>query len=133
MKTLFILVICVLLSACSDESNTDKKNKSKADLAAQGKIIFNKKHLGKDKAIGCVLCHSVNAEQVIIGPSLAGLSIRAPYIVKGENAEQYIRSAITNPDAYIVEGFTPAIMLSNYERALTKNEIEALISYLMTL
>jgi cytochrome c2 len=133
LKTLFTLVIFIILSACSDESNADKKIQNMINLVDQGKIIFNKKHLGKDKVIGCVLCHSVKTGQVIIGPSLAGLSIRAPHIVKGETADQYIRNAITNPDAYIVKGFTPAIMLSNYESMLTKDEVDALVAYLMTL
>jgi hypothetical protein len=70
---------------------------------------------------------------VIIGPSLAGLSIRAPHIVPNEDARQYISKAILNPDAYIVEGFLPGTMLATFEDALTKEEMNALVEYLLQL
>ena len=133
MKTILASLLIFFLSACTDQSETANKTIEPVNLVAQGKALFNQKHLGKDKVIGCVLCHSVEAGQVIIGPSLTGLSLRAAHLVKGETAEHYIRNAIINPDAYIVEGFTPAVMLSNFAEALSKDEIEALVAYLMTL
>jgi cytochrome c2 len=133
LKTLLVSLLLFFITACTDQSETAKKMIEPINLVAQGKALFNQKHLGKDKVIGCVLCHSIEAGQVIIGPSLAGLSQRAAHLVKGETAEQYIRNAIINPDAYIVEGFTPAVMLSNFAEALSKDEIEALVAYLMTL
>ncbi len=106
---------------------------SEGKLIEQGEILFNKKHLGKNKVIGCVACHSIKASQVIVGPSLAGLSIRAPHLVEGESAEEYIQNAILNPDAYIVEGFLPATMFAHYSQELSKDELRALVKYLSQL
>ena len=124
MRALFIIIfVSIIFSACTSENN----------FVAQGKVLFNKKHIGKNKVIGCVSCHSVNPGQIIIGPSLAGLKLRAPYLVEGESAKEYIRNSIINPDAYIVNGFLPAIMFPHYSQELSKEELLALIAYLSQL
>ena len=83
--------------------------------------------------MGCVSCHSIKPNQVIVGPSLAGLSLRAPYLVTGETSVEYIKNSIINPDAYVVDGFLPAIMYSHYEQVLSSEEIDALVAYLSQL
>ncbi len=124
MKELVIILLLLSVSvACT----------SKIDPAEQGRIIFNKKHLGKNKVIGCVLCHSIEPSKTIVGPSLAGLSIRAAHLVSGQTAHDYIKSSIINPDAYIVDGFLPAVMFSHYQQELTEEQIENLVSYLLLL
>ena len=127
MKILIALILTVLLAACESEKSLEN------DTIKQGKVLFNQKHLGKNKAIGCVLCHSIKPGQVIVGPSLAGLRHRAPYLVAGESAEQYIKTSIINPDAFIVNGFLPAIMFSHYAQELSNEEINALVKYLALL
>lgn len=112
--------------ACSPE-------KPEGDIVKQGEKLFKQKHIGKNKVLGCIACHSLTAGQVIIGPSLAGLSIRAPHLVEGESAQEYITTAIVNPDAYIVEGFLPATMSAHYSQELSKEQIEALVKYLSQL
>ncbi len=133
LLNLFLVSILSAITACTDAPETKKSTTNVNELVAKGEQIFNKKHLGKDKVIGCVLCHSTEQGRVVIGPSLAGLSIRAPHLVEGMSAKQYIRESITNPDGYIAEGFTPAVMLANFEAALSKEELDALVAYLMTL
>ncbi len=111
------------MTACSPEKNTVK----------QGEKLFNLKHLGKSQVMGCVSCHSIKPNQVIVGPSLAGLSLRAPYLVTGDTSVEYIKNSIINPDAYVVDGFLPAIMYSHYEQVLSSEEIDALVAYLSQL
>ncbi len=116
----------ILITACSPEKNTE-------DTVKQGEKLFNQKHIGKNKVVGCVACHSIKPNQVIIGPSLAGLSIRAAHLVAGESAQQYIKNSIINPDAYIVEGYLPAVMFSHYVDELSEAEIDELVNYLSQL
>ena len=113
----------MLLSACS----------SKQSAVEQGEKLFKQAHIGKNKVIGCIACHSIKPNQIIIGPSLAGLSIRAPHLIIGESAQVYIKNSIINPDAHIVEGFLPAIMFSHYYQELSQSEINALVEYLVQL
>lgn len=112
-----------LLCACTSEK----------DAIKQGEVLFNQKHIGKNNVIGCVACHSTTPGQVIVGPSLAGLKIRAPYLVEGESAQEYIKNSIINPDAFIVNGFLPAIMYSHYSQELSQKELNSLIKYLSQL
>ena len=123
MKILISLILGMFLVACDAEK----------DAVKQGKQIFNQKHIGKNRVIGCVACHSTKPGQVIVGPSLAGLKYRAPYLVEGESAEEYIKNSIINPDAFIVNGFLPATMYSHYARELSSDEINALVGYLSQL
>lgn len=120
MRFLLTLLLLFFIAGCSSEKEAIKL----------GEVLFNKKHLGKNKVIGCVVCHSIKPDQVIVGPSLAGLSVRAPHLVAGESAEQYIKNSIVNPDAFIVGGYLPAIMFPHYAKELSPEEIEALVSYL---
>ena len=120
---LLLIMLVSLTTACSPEESNIQR----------GKQLFNQKHLGKNNVIGCVACHSIKPGQTIVGPSLAGLSIRAPYLVAGESAEEYIRHSIINPDAHIVEGFLPAVMFSHYAQELSQEEIDALVGYLSQL
>jgi len=141
----FCSLLIIVLTAC-DNRDSSKENKpaqvtqttqtsqiTPTELLQQGEKLFQQKHLGKNKMIGCVLCHSIKKGEVIIGPSLAGLSLRAGHIVAGQTAKQYIKTSIINPDAHIVDGFLPSTMLSGYKEALSENELNALIAYLLQL
>jgi mono/diheme cytochrome c family protein len=54
-------------------------------------------------------------------------------MVSGQSAEAYLRESIVDPDAYVVEGFTPGIMPSNYRTQLSDEQITDLVVYLMSL
>lgn len=121
-KSLF-LTLLLSITACSSDKGNIKK----------GEILFNKTHIGKNKVIGCVACHSLTPNQVIIGPSMAGISERAQDLVPGQSAEEFIKSSIVNPDAYLGSGYMPATMYSHYGKELTDEEIDSLVAYLLTL
>lgn len=123
MRTLLTLALLILITSCFSGKKT----------VEQGKQLFLKTHLGKNKVIGCILCHSLKSGQVIVGPSLAGISARAPYLVEGQSGREYLKSSIVNPDAYIVDGFLPATMFLHYQQELSDDEINALVDYLLHL
>lgn len=98
-----------------------------------GQALFNKSMLGPDLAPGCVTCHSLEPGMKLVGPSLAGIGTLAGERMPGTRSEQYLRQSILEPDAYIVEGYVPGVMYARYHEALTEQEINDLVTYLLTL
>lgn len=91
-----------------------------------GKNIFQ-------NVAACSACHNVANPNVLVGPSLMGISQRAATRRPGYSAVQYIHESIVIPNAYIVPGFTPGIMPQTFGQTLTPQQIADVIAYLMTL
>ena len=121
-KKLFLIPLLFLLTCCNESS-----------LIKEGKYLFKSLHLGKNNVVGCISCHTTKSEVVTVGPSLSGLALRADKIVKNMSAKEYIRQSIVNPDAYVVSGYSPAVMFSHYQEELSEAEIDALVVYLLQL
>ncbi len=87
---------------------------------SNGEALFN--------SLGCSGCHSLEPDTVLVGPSLAGVGERAAERVEGTPALTYLRQSITDPTAYVVEGFNPVMpSFAHLEGA----EIEDLVAFLM--
>ena len=82
---------------------------------------------------GCITCHSLAPDRVLVGPSMAGIGTRAASRVEGQTAREYLRESIVDPDAYVVEGFQPGRMPSNWDDELSNDEIDAIVTYLESL
>jgi mono/diheme cytochrome c family protein len=80
----------------------------------------------------CVACHSLSPEVIIVGPSLAGVATRAAANSENLEPRELLRRAVLSPQAEIVEGFAD-LMPPDFERRLVEADLEALLSYLMTL
>ena len=80
----------------------------------------------------CSACHSLQKDTVLVGPSLAGLSERAGDTIPGLDAEAYILQSINEPDAYLNEGY-PNVMPDAYNQMLSEEEMNALVTYLLSL
>ncbi|MCB8943813.1 MAG: cytochrome c [Ardenticatenaceae bacterium] len=96
-----------------------------------GKALFDQLVLGS--GAGCITCHSLEAGQVLVGPSLYNLVETAENRIPGVLAANYIYLSITQPNHYIVQGFPEGLMPPTYSTDLTDEEITNLVSYLMTL
>lgn len=94
---------------------------------ADGRRIFT------SRAGGCSVCHSVDRGDDGVGPSLAGIASVAGTRVEGLSPEQYLRQSILLPDQYIVDGWPAGQMLPIYRDRLSAEELDAVISYLLTL
>jgi len=104
-----------------------------APVAAEadaGRALYFENTLGTNT--GCRLCHSLEPDTVLVGPSFAGIATRAQTRVPGLTAEEYLRQSIVEPNAYVVEGFPAGQMFSNYREVLTDEDIDNLIAFLMT-
>ena len=135
-KLLLLLVVAwTLLSlvACGGEADTPAEEPAPVGDATNGEALFAQPTIGANNAPGCITCHSLEPDVVIVGPSQAGLASRAVTRVSGQSAEEYIRTSITEPNAYIVEGFAEGLMYQNYAADLTANEIDDLVAYTLTL
>ncbi len=111
LTTLFI--VALVMAACGGDV-------ADADVT-RGQRIF---------AEHCVACHSVSPEVVIVGPSLSGVATRAA--AGGLDPRDALRRSILTPQAEIVEGFSN-LMPPDFERKLVEADLEALLSYLLTL
>ncbi len=109
-------------------AGTDLNVELPAGDAAMGEQLFNGKVNGQ---YPCSACHSLQPNQTVVGPSLAGIATTAATRVDGYSAEKYIHESIVLPDAHIVEGFNP-IMPKTFGDQMTKQDLANIIAYLMT-
>ena len=82
---------------------------------------------------GCPICHSLEPGVRLVGPSLAGVGMRATTRVAGVSAQEYLHQSIVDPDAYVVDGFAKGQMLRDSAQRLTEEQIQDLVAFLMTL
>lgn len=77
---------------------------------------------------GCNACHSVDGtDQGMVGPTWQGLFGSEQLLASGETVtadEEYIRNAILNPNAQVVEGYAPNVMPANFEEQFATVEAE---------
>ena len=137
-KTLLVLLLSLLLalSACGGGGDADTPADAEIEAignAANGETLFSQATIGANNAPGCITCHSLEPDVVIVGPSQAGLATRAATRVAGMSAADYIHQSIVEPNAHIVEGFAEGLMYQNYATDLTEEQINDLVAYTLTL
>ena len=86
------------------------------------------------KQNACVTCHSQDGSK-IIGPSFKGLFGRKEIIIADGIEkeitvdEAYIKRSIYEPNAQVVKGFNPGLMIS-YQQQLSEDDIQKIIDYM---
>lgn len=100
-------------------------------LAARGATLFTQ--------LGCQGCHSINGTAGV-GPTMKDAYYRAVTLDNGQTViadDTYMRTAILQPDAQIVQGYTAGVMSSGISSILPQlnsgNTTDALLAYLKTL
>ncbi len=134
-KTLFVLVLSLVmlaLAACGGGGEAPAEEEPIGN-AANGETLFAQPTIGTNNAPGCITCHSLEPDVVIVGPSQAGLATRAQSRVPGMSAADYIHQSIVEPNAYVVEGFAEGLMYQFYGQDLTEDQINDLVAYTLTL
>lgn len=109
------------------------------DPVALGEALF------RQTPPGCSACHSTVPGVNIVGPSLAGVGVRAlahiklpTYHGKATDAASYIRESILDPNAFIMPGPTfssggRSLMPANFATTLQPTQVDELVAYLLTL
>jgi mono/diheme cytochrome c family protein len=89
---------------------------------------------------GCSSCHQIGniGEAHKVGPDLSGIGLLAGEVLQGMSLEEYIRQAIVDPNAVVATNCPngpclPNIMPRDYEMRLDSQQIETLVTYLLTL
>ena len=80
---------------------------------------------------GCTGCHSLDPDVTMVGPTWHNLAETAANRIEGQSAAEYLYHSITDPNAYVVEGFPPNVMLQNYADILSDQDLADLITYLL--
>jgi disulfide bond formation protein DsbB len=96
-----------------------------------GEMLFQQPTFGN--APGCIACHSLEPGIILVGPSLAGIATQVEGRIPGKSSAEYLRESIIDPNAYIPDGFTEGVMYQNYGDELTEEQVDKLVSYLLTL
>ena len=78
---------------------------------------------------GCVGCHQIGGQGGATGPNLTNVGSVAGTRKPGMEARDYIRESITNPNAFVVQGFQPNVMPSFAQ--LPPADVDALTDYLL--
>jgi mono/diheme cytochrome c family protein len=99
----------------------------------RGESLFAQPVIGVNNGVGCITCHSLQEDVVLVGPSIIGIGSRAGDIVPGQSAEEYLRLSIVAPNDYLVPGYSAGSMYQTYQNELSAQEIEDLIAYMLTL
>lgn len=94
------------------------------ELAALGSEVF------ESPEAGCLACHAIGREG-LRAPDLAGIGARAANRVSGLTAEEYLYEAITDPCAFVVEGYD-CIMPQTMLQTLGPGKVTAMIAFLQS-
>ena len=82
---------------------------------------------------GCTGCHSTDPNMLMAGPTWYNISANASTRVPGESAGFYLYTSVMDPNAHVVDGFQPTIMLQTYKDTLSETDLADIIAYLMTI
>jgi len=86
--------------------------------------------------MGCVGCHKLDqpqeeANRGPIAPNLGNLADHAGTRVDGLSAEEYVYQSITDPGAFVVEGYNNGIMPQDFATKMSEEEIRGLVDWLL--
>ena len=126
---LLMLLFCALsLSAC--QSGPKLKPEEIGDIE-RGRELFETG--GEILMTECAHCHSLDGSivrEISPAPSLQGIVKRAGQRVEGLGAVEYLRQSITDPRAYVVDGFKDS--MGTYKYKLSEEDVNNLIAFLLT-
>jgi cytochrome c551/c552 len=135
LTMLLLSAVVLLLAACGGGGDADSGGEDAGGAsgnAANGETLYKQATIGSANAPGCITCHSLEPDVVLVGPSHAGLGERAATAVDGMTAEEYLVQSIKEPNAHVTEGYTEGIMYQNYAQDLPNAQINDIVAFLLT-
>ena len=119
-KTVYFILLALLMLALVACGGDGAAGGSGADA---GKALFAQPIIGTQA--GCGTCHSLTPDEVVVGPSLAGIS--------NHSDEAAIRESILHPDAVLVDGFPAGTMPQVWGDELSDEQLDNIVAFLLTL
>jgi cytochrome c553 len=132
---LLVVALVMVLAACGGGSTDSGSGDAAAPAggdAAKGEELYKQTIIGEASAPGCITCHSLEPDVVLVGPSHKGMGVRANGAVAGLSADAYLEQSIKEPNAHITDGFTEGVMYQFYGTDLSEQEIADLVAFLKT-
>lgn len=134
MRVLYLILLLMMFVVAACSTHAEATNRlpdpdSVGDPAA-GQEIFNTQH---GEAPPCSMCHNVAGNSTGYAPSLEGVASRAGKQVEGLDAVAYLRQSIIDPTAFDADPEGTTRMYEHFQEALTEDEINNVIAYLLTL
>lgn len=118
----------------------EKQNKAQQEYAIRcggKKILEVGRVLVGEDGYNCISCHQnpdAGQNAMGAGPSWVGLGTRAATQHPDyASAEDYIRTSIINPNAYIVDGYAAGIMPQTYADQMSEEDLNLIVAYLSLL
>jgi cytochrome c553 len=125
MRTLIMLVLLLILAACTSPTSLQYSDIPETGDAARGEELFN---TSTNLAPACLGCHITGSSA---SPPLDGFGEIAGSRVEGESAREYTFYSIVEPERHIVEGYGNA-MYNQYDEKLSPQDIADLIEYILS-
>jgi mono/diheme cytochrome c family protein len=87
-------------------------------------------------AMACNACHMLDQPQDTtnrgaVGPNMGNLAENAAMRVEGLSAEEYVYQSVVDPNAYVVDGYAPGVMLQDLATKMSEDEIRGLAAWLL--
>lgn len=120
IRLLIPILLLLLLAGCAAEP--PPPTPTLPPELARGQRVFQ---------IHCASCHSLQGDLVIVGPSLAGIANRAETRIDGQDARTYLYTAILDPNAFTVPGFSQ-LMPTTFGKTISGEDLDALVAFLLT-
>lgn len=122
---LVLTIVWAVLVACGGSAAGDP---------VAGELLYNGQTLSDPNLPTCISCHPVQlGEAGNIGNNLSNIGNRAATTVPDQTAEDYLRTSIIEPDAFLAGGFQEGIHYRGYKEALTTQQVNDLVAYMLTL
>jgi cytochrome c551/c552 len=134
---LVLTSLALTLAACGGDGTPDDTagesttGAGDTPVAADGEDLYKRTVLANNG--GCITCHSLTPDKVLVGPSLAEIGRVAAERIPGTAGRDYLLQSIINPDAFVVDGFEPGRMPADWVEGLADDEIAAIVDYMLTL
>jgi len=122
------MALGLTISACGSTPDAAPPKNASPEVAAGFALVTQK---------GCVACHSVDGASRT-GPTFKGLAGSSVSLTEGGDVnvdDEYLRRAITRPDAEIRKGYPKAVMAAAVGRGepLSVEQVDQLVAYIKTL
>lgn len=109
------------------ESADVRTDLTTSEMVEVGREIFE----GKGTCIGC---HTLGSKEPGRFPDLAGIGVKASSRKEGLRDIEYMAESLYQPDAFIVDGFSPGMPpVNNPPISLSQQEVLTVIAYLQSL
>lgn len=101
----------------------------------RGRQLFSGELAMPGGNLACIECHPVapGERSAVMGQNLSNIGGRAGATAPGQSAEEYLRLAIVDPDAFLSGGFQEGIHPRAYAGALSDADVADLVAYMLTL